>query len=1028
MKPLIAFFVQRGLVVNLLSLMLLFAGIFAAYNIQREAFPSVNFDIVVVSAAYPGTSPSEVENLLLTPIERELKGIDGIDTIYATAYAGTMQITIKVDPNYEDRSRLVSDIQQGINRAALPVDLPADPVISEIKSEQAPVLSFTIFGDVTPLELKHISTEIKDEVLSLDGVSHVFVQGDLKEEIRITLDPERMRQNRIAINDVIRLIQGWNINAPGGRLKDSEGQRIIRITGEFSSAEDAGNLVLRANDRGQSLYLKDVADIENALERPRRIVAAQGDPAVNMIVMKKGSEDIITLVDRVQSYLDTVPKKYHMEVRTYHDLSVVTRLRLGVLTSNGAIGLALVMLTLLLFLRPAVALTTAWGLPIIFFSGLALLYFSGVTLNLLTMFGFIMVLGLMVDDAIIIGENATWHMERGLSPEQAAITGTAELAGPVTATVLTTIIAFLPLMYMDGIIGKFIYSIPVVVIVLLGFSLIEALFILPNHIRDIARADVHPRERVIFNWINHIYSKVLRAAVKLRYLTILLTILALGAVGLLASQMKFQLFPSGAESEFYLRVNAPIGTTLESTFEQLLQLDKAVRAKIDPNILETTTLVAGENSADQREALKQVGDRFGFVRVILTSFTQRQVSAYDVMDDIKKAIPDQFPGLDISFAMQSSGPPIGRALQVEISGSSTETKERVAQRLEQLLHTIPGATAIESDLQPGQQELHIVLDRAKAAYAGIDLKTAALHIKAAFDGIRVSTLKHGKEETDITIRYPEEAQRDINTLMQLEIPNQRNGLIPLFRVAHIEETSGSSSIRHKDGNHIINVSAEVDLKIITSKDLNTQVIERQAEWLGDDAKHVRYHLGGEQERSQESVMGLIYSFLFALVGIFVVLAIQFNRVSYPFLVMLAIPFGAIGIVIGFFVHGQPISFMAMMGFVALTGVVVNASLVLAVFIQRELESGTPWRDAIVESGKRRLRAVLLTTITTVVGLLPTAYGWGGFDPFVAPMALALSWGLLFSTFITLFSIPAALGIGMDIKHLFSRAGKKELPT
>jgi len=247
-------------------------------RISREAFPSVNFDIVVVSAVYPGTSPHEIENLLLTPIERELKGIDGIDTIYATAYAGTMQITIKVDPNYKDRSRLVSDIQQSINRASLPSDLPSDPVISEIKSEQAPVLGFTIFGDVSPLELKHISTQIKDEVLNLDGVSHVFVQGDLKEEIRITLDPERMRQNRVAINDIVRLIQGWNINAPGGRLKEAEGQRIIRITGEFTSAEDAGNLVLRSNDLGQSLYLKDIADIEAALERPRRIVAAQGEP------------------------------------------------------------------------------------------------------------------------------------------------------------------------------------------------------------------------------------------------------------------------------------------------------------------------------------------------------------------------------------------------------------------------------------------------------------------------------------------------------------------------------------------------------------------------------------------------------------------------------------------------------------------------------------------------------------------------------------------------------------------------------
>ena len=1026
MRSVIAFFVRRGLVVNLLSMMLLFGGVFAAMNIQREAFPSVNFDIIVVSAVYPGTSPKEVENLLLTPIERELKGIDGIDTLYATAYAGTMQVTIQVDPNYKDRSRLVSDIQQAINRAALPVDLPADPVIAEIKSEQAPVLGFTVFGDVPPLELKHISNQIKDDILNLKGVSHVFVQGDRKEEIRITLNPEKMRRYRVSINDVMRLVQGWNINAPGGRLKSPEGQQIIRITGEFKSAEDAGNLVLRANDSGHTLRLKDVAEIENTLARSDRIVAAQGEPAVNMIVMKKGDADIITLVDGVRAYLDTIPDHYQMQVRTYQDFSLVTRLRLGVLTSNGAIGLGLVLLTLLIFLRPAVAMTTAWGLPIIFFSGLALLYYSGVTLNLLTMFGFIMVLGLMVDDAIIIGENATWHMERGLSPEAAAIEGTVELAGPVTATVLTTIVAFLPLMFMDGIIGKFIYSIPVVVVVLLAFSLLEALFILPNHIRDVANAKKHPRERKIFNWFNNLYGAVLNWVVKLRYLTILLTLVALAATGMVASKMKFELFPGGAESEFYLRVHAPIGTTLEDTFQKLVKLDAAVRSRIAPEMLETTTLVAGENSADQRESLKQVGDRFGFVRVILTPFTERSTTAYEVMGNIEKEIPALFPDLDISFAMQSSGPPVGRALQVEISGSDEAAKVRVAKRLESLLHEIKGATAIESDLQPGQKELHIVLDRAKAAYAGIDLQTAALHIKAAFDGLRVSTLKQGTEEVDVAIRYPESAQHDMQTLMRLEIPNLRGGLVPLSRVAHVEASEGSSSIRHKDASPIINVSAEVDRVNINSKELNDAVMARASEWLGKDASAVRYHLGGEQERSKESVQGLIFSFAFALVGIFVILAIQFNSISYPLLVMLAIPFGAIGIVVGFFLHGEPLSFMAMMGFVALTGVVVNASLVLAVFIQRQLAEGVAWREAIVESGKRRLRAVLLTTITTVVGLLPTAYGWGGFDPFVAPMALALSWGLLFSTVITLFSIPAAMGIGMDLRWLLLRMIGREV--
>jgi len=1020
MKRLIAFFVKRGLLVNMLSLMLLAGGVFAALNIQREAFPNINFDLVVINAAWPGAAPSEMERLVITPIERELKGVDGVDTIRSTAYPGSMVINIEIDPDYKDRSRFVSDVQQAINRADLPVDLPDDPVLTEIKSEQAPVLSFTMFADLDPLQLKRIADDVEDDVLDIPGVARIITQGKRKEEIRIVLNPEQMHRQRIAVGDVMRLIRGWNINAPGGSLKEADGEKIIRVTGQFTSAADAANLVLRANERGNVVRLSDVADVSETLVTPTRYVDASGKPAVNMIVIKKGDADIIDLVDRVRAYLATIPDRYgeQVQVRTYRDISTITRLRLGVLTSNGGIGLLLVLATLLIFLRPAVAFTTAWGLPIIFFSGVLVLFLAGNTLNLLTMFGFIIVLGLMVDDAIIIGENTTWHMENGMRPERAAVLGTYELAGPVTATVLTTIVAFLPLMFMQGIIGKFVFSIPVVVVILLVFSWLEALFILPNHIRDISRAKAHPKERRLLVWLTNIYTRILSIAVKMRYLTIIITIAVLAGSIWLATSMKFQLFPSGAESQFYLRVTAPNGTTLEDMRTILLNMDKQVRAQIDPELLETTITIAGQSSADERDDLKQMGDHFGFVRVILTPFSTRTVSAFTVMHKLEKTIPAQFPKLPIEFVMLKPGPPVGRALKVEISGPDAAAITRTAKSLASYLKAIPGTHSINDGLTPGDPEIHVVLDRKLAAYAGIDLSTVATHIKAAFDGLRVSTLNRGKEEVDVTLRYPERYHHHIQALKSLGIPNRMGGLTPLGRFAHFDQIPGVASIHHKNGNRVVYVSAGVDMKKITSKELNNRVKHDKEQWLGADAKRVNLHLGGEEERSQESVHGLMISFIYALAAIFIILAIQFNRLSYPLLVMLAIPFGAIGIIVGFFLHGQPISFMALMGFVALTGVVVNDSLVIAVFIQRSIEKGMAWRAAVQEAGKRRLRAVLLTTITTAVGLLPTAYGWGGFDPFVAPMALALSWGLLFSTGITLLSVPAAFGIGMDIRLAF----------
>ncbi|MDX8387676.1 MAG: efflux RND transporter permease subunit [Ghiorsea sp.] len=1022
MRSIIAFFVERGLLVNLLSGMLLLGGVYAAMNIQREAFPSVNFDLVVIGAAYPGASPQELEQLVAMPIERELKGIDGIKRMTSTSYAGSMEILIEVDPNYDDRSRFVSDVQQGVNRAVLPDNLPSDPFVKEIKSEQTPVISFSIFGPVPELELKHIANMIEDDLLALPGVSSVNVQGDRKEEIRITLNPEKMKLHHVSTEEVMSLVQRWNINAPGGQLKTAEGMKTIRVNGEFTEAGDASQLVIRANEKGEALYLSDVADVTQVLEKPRRQIAAMGEAAMNFTVVKKGDADIITVVDEVREYLPLINKSYHeaIEVRAYQDFSINTRIRLNVLTSNGAIGLAFVLLTLFLFLRPSVAFTTAWGLPIIFFSGLLVLFLMGTTLNLLTMFGFIIVLGLMVDDAIIIGENATYHMEKGLSPTEAAIKGTYELLGPVTATVLTTIVAFLPMMFMDGIIGKFIYSIPVVVVILLFFSWVEAIFILPNHITDFASAKKAPKEKAILIWLTNVYESLLRKALKLRYLTVALTFVALIGAVMLAGVVKFQLFPAGAEDQFYLQVSTPVGSTLEETHQTLLAMDKEVRKHIKPELLETTVTVAGDNSANKQEAMKQIGDRFGYLKVILTSFAERDVSAYQVMDDVKQGIEGKYPDLDINFVMLKGGPPTGRALQVEITGDD-EHRLKSGENLIAILGTVEGVHSIESGLQEGVPEVHVEVDRKLAAYAQVDLASVATHVRAAFDGIPVSTLKQGKEEIDVTIRYPEVAQRDIATLEALLIPNRVGGLVPLGKIAVFKETPGVTSVRHKDGIRVLNVSAEVNDDIITSKELNDLVIKNSTEWLSsDEVADVKYVLGGEQEKTTESVNGLIFSFMFALLGIFVILAIQFNRMSYPFLVMFAIPFGMIGIVVGLFLHGQPLSFMSLMGFVALTGVVVNSSLVLAVLIQRELADGKAWFDAIVHGSRRRLRAVLLTAITTVVGLLPTAYGWGGLDPFVAPMALALSWGLIFSTVITLFAIPATLAIALDVKHLVQR--------
>jgi multidrug efflux pump subunit AcrB len=495
--------------------------------INREAFPNVNLDLVQIDTVYPGATPEEVERLVITPIEQELKALNGVDKMTSVAYPGSGRITLELDPYASNRGRIVSDVSLAVDRAELPRDLPNQPTVLEIDGAVFSVVNLAISAPRSALELKRLGDRIRDDLLELPGVARVWIQGDRKAEIRVTVDPKRMARERISVGEIATALAGWNVNAPGGDLKGPDGQKAVRIVGEFRSAEDAADVVLRATERGVGLRLADVASVTESLEEPRVIYDVAGEPALAMIVMKKIDADIIATVDAVFKYIETVPQRYGEDVRvdSYQDFSRFARLRLGVLTNNAMVGVFLVFGTLdpvpapvggahhhLGICRscssPACSRCTAYG----------------ITLNLISMMGFIIVLGMLVDDAIMVGENITYHMERGMKPREAAVHGTYELIGPVTATVMTTIVAFMPLMFMTGMIGKFVIAIPIVVITLLFLSWLEAFLILPSHVAAFTHPDRHPPER---NWLVRFedgYGRLLESALKHRYLTVLLVV------------------------------------------------------------------------------------------------------------------------------------------------------------------------------------------------------------------------------------------------------------------------------------------------------------------------------------------------------------------------------------------------------------------------------------------------------------------------------------------------------------------------
>jgi len=1027
MTTIIRFLVERSLIVNLVSVFLVAIGLATAiFFTQIEAFPNVNLDQIQINMVYPGASPKEVEQLVITPIEQELRSLNGIDKMVSMSFPGSGRIILEVDPDANNRIRLSSEVTLAVDRAQLPDDLPDDPVVIEVDGAVFPIMRIAISAPLNELELKRLGDEVIDDLLTLPGVARVRSLGDRKAELRIVADPQAMKTHRVSVTDITNTVVGWNLNAPGGDIDSPQGQKSVRIVGELKDAKDAEQLVIRASERGRALHLGDVAKVTESLKKPVILNDVAGKPALSLLLLKKSSADIIKTVDNVKTYLETVQSRYGSEIKvsTFQDFSKFARLRLQVLTTNGIVGLFLVFITLLLFLRLSVALTTAWGLPIIFMAGIYALYVSGVTLNLISMMGFIMVLGMLVDDAIIIGENITWYMEKGLNPIEAAVKGAVELLGPVTTTILTTIAAFMPMMFMSGIIGKFIIAIPIVVILLITFSWLESFLILPSHVAHVTNANKHPPERKWLVNLENAYGNLLEKALRFRWLTVGISFSILIFAVILSKTMLFQLFPTVAVNEYIVRVVAPPGTSLLTMQENLRKIDYEIRQHINEDYVEATLAKSGDVSLDEGDPLTQRGSRYGQIRVIyIPAVSRSEHNALDDMHKLSEILPDKFPQFDIAFTAMRPGPPLGRALEAEISSYNDEYSEIAARRLMKYLKSIEGVVGVDSGLKKGDDELRVILDRELATYAGVNLLTASQQIRAAVGGLVVSNIRRGKEEIDVTIRFPAKGKDEIQQLKKLLIPNNRDGLVPLEKISKFEQHDGFTTIRHKDGIRIVNVVADIDDKIISSNKLNNLVRDTESEWAGDLDNKITVNYGGEEEKNQESFRSLGFAFAFALIAIFFILAIQFNNMVYPLIVMLAIPFGAIGVIFSFYLHDlfwkpMPLSFFSSLGMVALTGVVVNSSLVLLVFIQRARQQGMDIHEAIIQAGRRRLRAVLLTAITTIVGLLPTAYGWGGLDHFVSPMALSLSWGLVFATFITLFTIPATLAVGHDIRTGF----------
>ncbi|MFC1510598.1 efflux RND transporter permease subunit [Candidatus Omnitrophota bacterium] len=1022
------FSVRNSVLINLISFLIIVVGIFAMFHLRKEAFPQVDYDIMSITTYYPGAPAEDVEKLVTIPIEKEIKGISGIKDIDSVSEEGFSNIGITIDPKATDKEQVVDDVERAVDRVRnLPSGVKDDPYIFELKSKEIPVIEISISGPYSEQVRRQYAENLEDIVLNITGVASVRRFGWRDPQFHVEVNPVKIKEYHVSMNEIMTALKTRNITLPGGHLTTQTEEFNVRTTGEFNTAQEIENVIIRANDAGNWLRIKDIAQVLDTFEDEKSIGRVNGERALGLVVVKSEGGDITAVVTNVLESVEQFKKSIpdDMELETANDMSFYVKRRLGVLKMNGLIGFVLVLIILFLFLDPMPALMTAIGIPIALFTTFFAMMALGITVNLVSMLGLIIVLGMLVDDGIIVSENVYRYIEQGMPPKEAAVKGTNEVMAPVLATILTTFAFFAPLFFLPDIIGKFIREIPMVVILALSASLFEAFIILPSHLADFVRGKKYQnghhedrRKRGWFIKLSKIYERTLRGAIKHRYLVIA-GLVVFSAVTIFCAIFVFKLkvimFTGEGIEDFFIRAEAKQGTSLEQMEELLKPVEKMVEGLGDHELDSYRTYIGEITEEIGFDPNSKRGTNFGQVTVYLTPAQRRERRQKDIVEALRPQL-EKIQGFEkLYFYAAKEGPPSGKAVEIGVKGDRLERLNEISQILAEHLKTIEGVSDVSTNYNFGKKELKVIVDEARAKKFYISITDVANAVRSTFYGGIATTVKplKAEDEIEVVVRYEEDYRNKRNSFEDILVENAQGNLIPLKSVAQIVEKEGLHAITHYDGKRVVWVTADVDQEKATSFSVNSKM-KKQFDNIEKDYLGYSLKFGGEYEEQKETQVNLLFSFVIALFICYIILTAIFKSLIQPFIVMTAIPFGILGVVIAFMLHGRPLSFFALMGSVGLAGIVVNDSVVLVDFINKSRKSGMGRRESLITSGLTRLRPVLMTTITTIGGLVSVAYGIGGGDPFLKPMGLSICWGLFFATGLTLLVIPCIYAIVDDI--------------
>jgi len=1013
------FFAERHLLATIITLLIILLGVSSLLTIKRDAFPSVNFGEVMVTTVFPGASPEDVELSVTNEIEKKLKEVTGIKYFQSWSMENISSIHIVIDPDVKDEDKTVREIREAVARVTdLPDEVTESPLVTELTTSSMPMIEIGLTGKIPYKELREIARLFEKRLENVPGVASVTRFGYRAREIHIEPDPDKLNRLRIALGDLIRAIALRNVRATGGSFESYTSEENIVTLAQFRQPQEVGDVIVRTSFDGPSVLVKNLAVVSDTFAEERILSRVNGVDAISFVALKTEGADMVRTVDAIRAM--AAQQRQFMpagvEIVVSNDSSKYVRERLSIVANNGMIGLLFVVGVLALFLNPRMALWVALGIPVALLGTIFMLPMFDTFLDSVTMTAMVLVLGIIVDDAIIIAESIQQEHERGLAPVDAAVAGIVEVIRPVVTTMLTTFVVFVPMFFMPGMLGKFVYVIPLVITLALTVSLVESTMALPAHLVSSMRASQRRSlsER-IFGRLRHEYGRMLNALLPRRYLLLLIFAGVLAAATTYAVRyMDFVLFPSSTAERFMILIETPPGSSLNATSDVASKVEKIV-AGLDKDELDsfvTRVGTFGEIGSSERE-------NNAAVLVSLTPFADRKRTADEIVEGLRLQT-DKLKDVErIYFNIDSGGPPVGRPIVVRVVSSIDAERQQLADDVEAFLNSFPGARDITRNDKAGKAQLAIRLDYDRMARVGVSAADVARNVRIAYDGEVVTSVRYGDEDVDFRVIFPESVRKDRESLAGLTMPNATGNLTPLGQLARFVPEAGPATISHYKGDRTVTITGDVDQEVTTALKVSEAVgthFDTERDYPG-----AWLVIGGEADESRKSMNDLLIILGVACIGIYLLLTLLFNSVWQPWMVMMAIPFGLVGVITGFALHGLDLGFLSMIGTIGLAGVVVNDSLVLVAHINelRERHPERPLQEVVAEGTLNRLRAVLLTTITTVAGLLPLAYGIGGNDPYMGPMALALGWGLLFATPLTLLLLPCIYLIGGDIRSLFS---------